>query len=300
VIGWSHPDHDVSPALQLLHEWTPDPWVLGSLTLAAGAYACGTGRLWRRAGALEAVRPWQLACFAAGWLSVVLSLMSPLDALSDVSFAAHMTQHELLMLVAAPLLILGRPFVPMLWALPPEMRQAVGRSLRQPTLARTWRWLSGPFMALVIHALAIWIWHVPLLFDAALRNEAIHALQHLCFFVTAALFWWALIHGRYGRAGYGVSVLFVFATALHTSILGALLSLGQTLYYPEQAERARAFGLDPLGDQELAGLIMWVPSGAVFAVLGLALFAAWLGDTERRAERRSVAAGSAPRGEDAA
>lgn len=279
-----HPEPHPEAALW---RWTLDPLVIGSLLVSGCAYGVGAWRLARHAGRFAVVRPWQLACFGAGWLAVVVSLLSPLDAFSDVSFAAHMTQHELLMLVAAPFLILGRPLAVMLWALSPAARARVGRGLRQHPWRRLWHIASDPVVALLVHALAIWVWHVPGWFEAALEHEAIHALQHLSFFLSAALFWWALIHGRYGRVGYGVSVMFVFATALHTSVLGALLSLGQTLWYPESAERARVLGVEPLDDQQLAGLLMWVPSGVIFALLGLALFSAWLGDAERRATLRA-------------
>jgi cytochrome c oxidase assembly factor CtaG len=288
--GWTfsfHPGHDSESLFAPFWRWTLDPLVIGSLLISACAYGWGTRRLWRHAGRFEGVRPWQLACFVAGWLSIVLSLLSPLDAFSDVSFAAHMTQHELLMLVAAPLLILGRPLVAMVWALPRVWRAGVGRVLGQRAWRRSWRVLSDPLVALTLHAVAIWLWHIPRLFEAALEHEPLHAVQHLSFFLSAALFWWALIHGRYGRVGYGLSVLFVFATALHTSVLGALLSLGQTLWYPESAGRSRVLGIEPLDDQQLAGLLMWVPSGVIFALLGLALFSAWLGDSERRATRRA-------------
>jgi putative membrane protein len=287
-----HPEHDTDALLAPFWRWTFDPLVILSMLLSACAYAWGARRLWRQAGRFQGVRPWQLGCFVAGWLSIVLSLLSPLDAFSDVSFAAHMTQHELLMLVAAPLLILGRPFVAMLWALPPRGRVSVRRVLGHAAWRQTWGYVSNPVIALVVHGLTIWLWHIPSWFEAALAHEPIHALQHLSFFISAALFWWALIHGRYGRVGYGVSVLFVFATALHTSVLGALLSLGQTLWYPVSAERSRILGVEPLDDQQLAGLLMWIPSGVIFALLGLALFGAWLGDTERRAVLRARRASS--------
>jgi putative membrane protein len=289
MLSLFHPgaDHHV----ELLSRWTPDPLVLTSLVVSAAAYARGTWQLWRRARRYEGVRAWHLVCFAAGWLTVALSLLSPLDAFSDISFAAHMTQHELLMLVAAPLLVLGRPLVVLLWSLPLAARRSVGHWLSRERVAAFWRFVTGPFATLLLHALAVWVWHIPALFDAALADERVHAVQHLCFFGSAALFWWAIVHGRYGRVGYGVSVLFVFATAMHQSVLGALLTVGQVIWYPLTARRAVDAGLDPLQDQQLAGILMWVPSGIVFALLGLALFSAWLGDMQRRAQRREHALG---------
>jgi cytochrome c oxidase assembly factor CtaG len=176
-----------------------------------------------------------------------------------------------------------------LWLLSPEHRGRLASHWQRSAPARIFHWLTGPFVALLVHGVCVWIWHLPSWFGAALASEPVHAVQHLMFFGSAALFWWALVHGRYGRAGYGVSVLFVFATALHTSILGAVFSLAQRLWYPEQSSHAERFGLQPLSDQALAGLIMWIPSGFIFTAVALALFAAWLGELERRARRRRPA-----------
>lgn len=224
-------------------------------------------------------RPWQLLAFVAGWGSAVLALLSPLDRLSDILFSAHMAQHEILMLLAAPLLVLGKPLLVMLWACGADARARIGAVVKNPLVAGTWDRVTGPLFVLILHAVVLWIWHVPALFEAALHNEAVHVFQHLGFFVTAALFWWALMHGRYGRAGYGVGVAYVFATAMHTQILGALLTFGHRVWYPTHAARTGATALD---DQQLAGVVMWVPFGVVFVVIGLALFAAWLGEAERR------------------
>jgi putative membrane protein len=106
------------------------------------------------------------------------------------------------------------------------------------------------------------------------------------FFVTAAGFWWGLVYGRYGRVGYGAAVFYVFTTLVHTGILGAAFTLAGSPLYPAYIATTHAHGRDPLEDQQLAGLIMWVPSGFVLTVLGIALFAAWLGEAERRQRRR--------------
>jgi cytochrome c oxidase assembly factor CtaG len=187
------------------------------------------------------------------------------------------------MLVASPLLVLGRPFTAFLWALPPRARAAIGSAVRSRPWRAAWGFATGAFTVWLLHAAALWIWHVPFLYEAALRNDGIHRLQHVCFVVTACLFWWALVHGRYGRVGYGVGVLYVFLTAIHTGALGALLTFSSRVLYPLYAARGRTLGVDPLEDQRLAGLIMWIPFGIVFLVIGLALFAAWLGESERRA-----------------
>jgi len=267
---------------EVLGWWTVDPWVMGALGVAALLYARGLWVLWRRSGRGRGVRGWEVACFALGLLSVALALLSPLDRLSDLLFSAHMGQHEVLMVVAAPLLVLGKPLLLHLWALPAGLRERVGPAAARRGVGGTWRALTHPLVVLLLHALARWVWHVPVLFEAALASEWVHGLQHALFFGTAALFWWALIHGRYGRVGYGVAVLFVFATALHTGVLGAMLTFGRSIWYPVHAQRSAAWGVDALEDQQLAGLLMWVPAGTLFLVIGLALFAAWLGEGERR------------------
>jgi putative membrane protein len=228
------------------------------------------------------VRPWQAVAFILGCASVAASLLSRLDRWSEILFSAHMTQHEILMLISAPLMVLGRPFIATLWALPPRLRSAIGQMAHQRSVTVLWEAATGPMTVLILHAVVLWVWHMPILFESALHNDSVHAFQHLGFFLTAALFWWALIHGRYGRLGYGIGVLFVFATAMHTQILGALLTFGNRVWYPTHAARTAAAHTSPLQDQQFAGIVMWIPFGVVFLLVGLALFAAWLGEAERR------------------
>ncbi|HEX9942408.1 MAG TPA: cytochrome c oxidase assembly protein [Thermoanaerobaculia bacterium] len=283
-------EHHELDAETILRWWTWDPVVLVLLAASAWLYARGVARLWRRAGVDQGIRRWEVACFAAGWLALVVALVSPLDALGDILFSAHMVQHEVLILIAAPLLVLGRPLAPLLWALSPDGRETAGRWVQAPAFAAAWRFLTAPLAVWVIHGLALWIWHLPGLYQATLDDDFVHALQHLSFFGSAALFWWSLIHGRFGRLGYGAAVLYVFTTSMHSGVLGALLTFAPRLWYPIYEARTSQWGLSALEDQQLAGLIMWVPAGVVFILLGLALFAAWLGEAERRvAHTRSEA-----------
>lgn len=260
-----------------------DPLAVFSLGLAAWLYARGLAAIWRRAGGRKGLQGWEAACFGAGWLVLAVAVASPLHPWGELLLSAHMVQHETLILFAAPLLVLGRPPAVFLWALPPAARERVGEWAASRPVAAAWQAVTGPLTVFLIHGLALWLWHVPALYQAALRSDGVHLVQHASFFGSAALFWWALIHGRYGRMGYGVAVFYVFATALHSGVLGALLTFAPRLWYPIYAERTAVWGLSPLEDQQLAGLIMWVPSGALFAALALGLFAAWLGEAERRA-----------------
>jgi putative membrane protein len=247
-----------------------DPFAITVLTLTAALYAIGCARVH--------VRRADVAAFAAGWLVLAVALLSPIATLSEALFSVHMTQHELLMLVAAPLLTLGRPLVPILMALPVQRRVQLGVATRSRVAAA----LLAPATVFLLHAAALWVWHLPVLYEAAVRSDSIHLVQHMCFTGTACLFWWGILRGRYGRLGYGAAVFYVFATSVHSAGLGALLTFAGRPLYPLYAARAHGHGVDPLVDQELAGLLMWIPAGVLFLVFGLAIFAAWLGEAERR------------------
>ncbi len=261
--------------------WVFDPGVILPLLLTAWLYGRGARR---RRG----VTARESACFWSGWAVLVIALVSPLHALGEALFSAHMAQHELLMLGAAPLLVLSRPLVPMLWGLPLNWRRAAGQWTKSPLVQRIWRGATNPFTAWWVHAAALWLWHAPSWFDATLSNEAVHAAQHISFLGSALLFWWGLFFAR-GSESYGMGVLYVFTTAVHTSILGALLTCAPVVWYSGYGNQALSWGLTSLQDQQLGGLIMWVPAGVVYVAAGLALFAAWLKTSDAAAARNSYA-----------
>ena len=261
----------------LWRKWEFDPGVVIPLAVSALLYARGARRK-------RGVTAGQMAFFWTGWMMLALALVSPLHPLGEVLFSAHMVQHEILMLVAAPLLVISRPLVPMLWGLPFGWRRAIGRRTKSPAVQSVWRRLTDPLSTWWIHAAAIWIWHLPPLFQATLTSDWIHTAQHLSFLLSALLFWWSLFYAH-GRMGYGASVLYVFTTSIHTSILGALLVLTPKIWYPAYAAGTAAWGLTPLDDQQIGGLIMWVPAGVVYLGVGLYLFALWLRQSEVTAVR---------------
>jgi len=264
------------------------PWDLAvvALLLSVGSlYLVGTIRMSRR----TAVHPRrEIVAFWCGWVALMIAVLPPIDALAVELFSAHMAQHELMMLVGAPLVIAGRPLSTCLWGLPQRARSLVAQPLRSTPATATWRWLTAPVVAWALHGVAIWVWHVPALYDTAVTHEGIHALQHAMFVGTAALFWWGLIYGRYGRVGYGAAVFYVFTTVVHTGILGAAVTFSGVPLYPVYAAPAAVRGIDALEDQQLGGLIMWIPAGVVLTLFGLALFAAWLGEAERRSRTPSL------------
>lgn len=274
------------------YPWTWDAWIIGPLLLTALLYAGGVARLWRRAGAGRGAGTGQATMFATGWLTLAAALTTPLHALGERLFTAHMVEHEVLMVVAAPLLALSRPIGATLWGLPQGWRRALGAAAGSRIWRRAWRAITDPLAATVLHGIAIWAWHVPTLFAAALEDEGMHALQHLSFLVTALLFWWSLLCRRASRAARGAAIGHLFATALHTGLLGALLVFSTRLWFPDQAEEAARWGLTALEDQQLAGLVMWIPACLAYPIAGLWLAGLWIAGAGRRAGEGRHAVGA--------
>lgn len=241
--------------------WTLDPWVTVPLALALVVYAVGFVRLGVRRSLWRGA-----ALYFAGWMVLTLALISPLHEGGEHSFTLHMIEHELIMLVAALLLPLSRPLGVMLWAFPRSARQA----LAFPGLLRR---LADPVLATALQAIALWAWHAPPLFNRALGHPGWHVAQHLSFLITALLFWWSVTQ----TPNRGLAALCLFVTSIIGGALGALMALSASPWYAGYAAMGMMpFGLTPEEDQQLAGLIMWVPGGLVHAGAALLLLARYL------------------------
>jgi putative membrane protein len=262
--------------------WQLDPWIVIPLLAFAALYARG---VWRDGRVRAGVAPWRVVAFATGWLFLALALVSPIHALGEALFSVHMTQHEILMLVAAPLLVWGSPMAPVLRAMPRGAARGLGRIVHRSGAFGLARALREPLTAWLLHAAVLWAWHVPALFQAALESEAAHAAQHVSFLASALVFWWALLQGKGRALDYGAAVLYLFTTALHSGLLGALLTFSTSVWYPGYAGSRAWTGLTPLEDQQLGGLIMWVPACSLYLVIALLLFARWMQATGRRVRR---------------
>jgi cytochrome c oxidase assembly factor CtaG len=254
--------------------WTLDPWVLALLGLSGLIYSAGVRRLWSRAGFDRGIRLWQVLCFATGWLAAAAALVSPLHALGEVLFSAHMVEHEVLMVVAAPLFVLARPLGAAVWAMPTAWRSPVAEF--GCTIASVWRAATDPLVATILHGTALWFWHMPAMFDAALASEPLHRLQHMSFFVTALCFWQAGLNPRSRTAGIGLACFCLFATALHSGFLGILLTFAPGPLYAYPGEPPSGWGLTTLEDQQIAGLTMWVPGGLIYAAAAVVLIGGWI------------------------
>jgi putative membrane protein len=273
-----------------LPPWRPNLWLTAALLAFALLFAVGHVRRARQHREGRAPHRREAWAFALCIATLMIALLSPLDRLSDLTFSAHMTQHELLMVLAAPLLVLARPLETYLWVLPIGQRRSLAAGRGPHVFFTLVDMLTAPVLALSLHGVVRWLWHLPVLFEAALRDEWVHGVQHASFFFSAVLFWWGVVYGRYGRSGYGMASLFVMFTGLHSGGLGALLAFADGVWYPLYALRARAAQIDALDDQQLAGLVMWVGAGLWLMFLALGLFLAWLGEARVRVVRGQVAA----------
>ncbi|MDB5895586.1 MAG: cytochrome c oxidase caa3 assembly factor family protein [Rhodoferax sp.] len=269
-------DGVAASALDAATAWSFEPAVLLPLVASGLLYAWGARALLARTRRGTAAQRWRVAAFALGWTALAIALVSPLDTLGGWLFSAHMVQHEMMMIVAAPLMVLGRPLAAWVWAFGPSGRARLGQAVRRPAVVQAWRWLNAPLIAWSLHAVALWGWHVPAMFGAALRHPAWHFVQHTSFLATALLFWSAVLEHQRQHAASGAAMLALFTTMVHTTALGALLTLAPLPWYPAYGTTTSALGIDLLQDQQLGGLVMWVPGALAYLFAGLAVTARWL------------------------
>ncbi|QOC21692.1 cytochrome c oxidase assembly protein [Wenzhouxiangella sp. AB-CW3] len=240
-------------------------WVAWALLLALVGYLAGLLRAGRRPAL------WRVALYVTGWSLLAISLVGPVEHWAHASLAGHMVQHMMLLAAAPPLILLARPMPQYMMALPPAARRRAG-----PILGGLYgTTASAPVTAFIVHGLVIWLWHLPLPYQLALEHRLIHDLEHLAFFATGMWFWWTLVApGRLGTGGFGLAAVLAVLTMMHTGMLGALMTFAPQLLYPDHP--AGFAGLDKLSDQQLAGLLMWVPGGLIYTVAALILAGFWL------------------------
>jgi len=237
--------------------WSLDPIIATLIVLSSLLQVVG----WRRLGRARATiaPPWRIAAYCGVVATLVLALFSPLDARADDSFAWHMGQHLLLMLVAAPLLALSNAHFVALFALPRAWRQPVGRWIgHAPGAGAGARHRGGPWLAALAFTAGLWLWHAPVLYEAALAHRAVHTLEHLVFLFTAAVFWRMVITAGNRRLSLPSAVVLVTLVGLQGNLMAALITLAPAPLYSSYA------GPGGLLDQQEAGLLMWVPAGLIY------------------------------------
>ena len=263
-----------------LTQWNWEPSILIGTVLITGLYLYAIGPLRKRYFPEEPVKTGQTVSFLLGIFFMFLSLVSPLDELGDsYLFSAHMVQHLVLTMIGPPLLVIGTPG----WFIKPLVRNKIA--------FRVAKALTYPAVAFVLYNVDFWLWHAPPLYNATLENQNIHILEHLTFIVFGILNWWPMFSQSKDlpRLSIGGQVLYLFLSGMPSVLLGAGLTFSPPLYAPYIAA-PRVWGISAATDQQLGGLIMWVPVSISYIVVMSVLFIRWMQQQEAKqmAEEREA------------
>jgi putative membrane protein len=290
--------HQAVAPSDLAGAWTFEPALVVALAVTALVHRRGRTRLGRRIARPREKR--RTAAFYGGLLVLAAALMSPLDALASTLFSGHMTQHLLLMLVAAPLLVYARPSAALVAGLPAGVRDVIRRSgLRGPNAQHGLHGrasaLSNPVVVWIVGTVALWAWHMPALYEAALAHEPLHVLEHASFFGASVLFW-SVVFASGTRRGLPrpLAIVLVFASGVQGSALGAVLLFASTPLYEVHEAGARLWDVSPLADQQLAGALMWSPPALMYIVVMGWLLVRWFAEMDDAAPDRGLVTAGEP------
>lgn len=285
-------------AVLLSWNWRLDVIII--LLVLGGLYTAGwwklrnkTRRAKRRSGGSgrhELATRWRLFSYLAGLFFVALALLSPIDALGQQLFFMHMVQHLLLIMFAPPLLLIANPLPFILWGLPSKWRLRVGHAIgrllhREGAFRHALRMATGAGVIWLVWAIAVIGWHDPDMYNAALRSEFVHDLEHITFFVASMLFWWLItgagprIHKQFGPIG---RVVFTLAAVPPNMALGVLLAFVGVVVYSYYEAVPRLWGIDAVTDQRIGGIIMWIPGSMMFIIAALILIARMIQDEDSK------------------
>lgn len=275
----AHVGQPIAPH-DLWSAWSTDPVVAVSLPALFWLHRRGTA-----AEPGSGLRRTQL--FRSGLIVVGLALLSPLDAVSGALASAHMVQHLLLFAVAAPLLAFSRPLAPLSRGLPPSLRSLLPGFRRRVGLDMdTVRLARAPAPAWLAAVATLWLWHARFFYELALANRLVHALEHTAFLISGLAVWSVIANaGRARRTSPGIAILMLFTLGLTSTLLAALMTFSPVPWYDAYARSTEPWGLSPLGDQQLAGLIMWFPVGILYVGAALVLLMRWLDPEPSRIDR---------------
>jgi putative copper resistance protein D len=265
------------------------PWItaLG----AAAAYAAA----WRRVNLRHPANPtsaWRLVAWVAGLMTILAALTAPLDGLADDFLTAHMVQHLLLTMVAPPLLAIGAPVLLLLRVSSRGLRTGLILPLLH---SRPLRFFASPWLAWLLFTGVVWAAHFTPFYEAALEDERLHVLEHLAFLVVGCLFWWPVIGAdpMPGRLRFGARLVYLLAQMPVNSAVGLAIYFAPTLLYAHYAAADATNHVEPLVDQEIAGLVMWGAGDVVLLAAVALVVTGWMRAEARRTERRHAAGPSA-------
>ena len=236
---------------------------------------------------------WRTLAFFLGLLMLLVALATQLEEYAYELFSAHMLQHMLLTIVAAPLLLLGAPIIPLLRGLPRGIRRSIAPVARWTPLRAVLHAVRSPLVAGILYVGGLYYWHIPRVYDAAVEDPLLHSVEHGWYLATALLFWSVVIDPAPFRSPmpYAARIIYLLlAGAAQNTILGGVLAFSSRVFYPHYSTSALEYGLDPLTDQRIGGAIMWVPGDMIFLVAASFAFFRWLAseeDEQRRKEARA-------------
>lgn len=254
-------------------EWSWAPSILIGIALFVGAYLAATGPLRGRFKGYQPVSRGQKVWFLIGSLLILFALVSPLDEVGDrFLFSAHMTQHLLIALIAPPLLLMGTPG----WLIQPL--------ISKPILSKVFHLLTLPVVAFFVGNAVYLAWHFPAFYEAALQNENIHIVEHLSFIAAGVLNWWPVLSPLPGfnKLPPLARVVYLFLDAMPTTILSALITFSAAPLYSTYAVAGKLLGIDAVMDQQVAGMIMWMPGGMTYLVALTIVFFKWQSEEEKK------------------
>ena len=283
--------HAGSSSLPLLLDWEFNLVIWAGLLTAGWLYARGMGL---SRGTRRSLHPWwRPVCYYAGLSAFAVALLSPMDHLASALFTFHMAQHLLLTLVGAPLVLLGAPMVPVLRGIPrPLRRWVVAPALRHPLVRRPLSLISQPIVAWSIYVVTLIAWHTSAGYDLALRNEVVHDLEHFSWSAAGILFWWNVIDPVPLRSNlsYLGRIPYVFVTTVPNFALAAFITFAPSAWYPHYSSGPLPFGLTAHDDQQLAGLLMWIPGGLFIMGTFLAVLLVMVVTEERQQQAKEARA----------
>ena len=267
----------------VFQSWTFDPWIITPLVLSAGIYLRGWRDLHRRLPRRFTV--WRLIAFQAGLLTLFFALASPLHPLAELLLQFHMIQHLLLMMVVPLLLLLGVPILPSLRGLPrPVLQYVLATFFGSTAFKRLAHFLTHPIVCLLTFTVSNVAWHLPSLYELALRSEFWHNVQHICFLGTGLLFWWPVVQPWPSRRRWPqwTMIPYLLLADIQNTALSAFLIFSERVLYPTYAAVPRFWGISVLDDQAAAGAIMWVPGSVIFLIPVAMLAIRWLDSPRTR------------------
>ena len=260
-----------------LTQWNWQPSIIIGTVVIIGLYIYAVGPLREKYYPAELVRTGQAVAFFLGVYFIFFALVSPIDELGDYYlFSAHMVQHLFLTIIGPPLMIAGLPG----WLLQPLLKRRI--------LLRVGRFFTYPAVAFVLFNVNFWLWHAPALYDATLYDPTLHLLEHVTYIVTGVLYWWPVfspLTEGWPRLSMGGRLLYIFLGGMPSVLLGAGLTFSEPLYEP-YIHAPRIWGLSPIMDQQVGGLIMWVPANIAYIIVASVIFLRWMQaqDSKQRAD----------------